>query len=331
MLRCLIDNCPNKPYSPPYMPGREREPRRGAGETPQERVQAALDQLEHGIDAILTGEQFAAYLRTLARFHSYSFGNALLIQLQRPDSTQVAGFKKWQELGRQVRKGETGIKILVPHISRRKTSGEDQSIEGERESENEPLRGPGIIRGFGVGTVFDVSQTDGPPLPEPPPVEMVDGASEIGMRLYVDLVDSLSEQGIPVQRAETGRANGSFDPLRKRIAIGFHIDGDQATKTLTHEVAHAVAGHTSGMNSQDVETVAESAAYVVLNHYGIDSSGYSFGYVASWAQDKAVFKRNLAAIQETSHTIISALEPGQGRTSRSSAPASMAPRVIFEA
>jgi antirestriction protein ArdC len=312
------------------MPRGEYESR-GSQEAAQDRVRQAVEQLEEGLDGILAGEQYAAFLRTLARFHSYSFGNVLLIQIQRPDSIRVAGFRTWQSLGRQVRKGETGIKILVPHISRRKTSGEEQRIEDERESEDEPLRGPGIIRGFGVGTVFDVSQTDGPPLPEPPPVELVDGASEVGMRLYVDLVDSLAEQGIPVQRAETGRANGSFDPLRKRIAIGFHIDGDQATKTLTHEAAHAVAGHTAGMNSQDVETVAESAAYVVLNHYGIDSSGYSFGYVASWAQDKAVFKRNLAAIQETSHTIISALEPGQGRSPRSAAPASMAPRVIFEA
>lgn len=288
------------------MPRGEVEPRYGDDDR-QERVRQAIEQLEQGIDSILTGDAFAAYLATLARFHSYSYGNVLLIWAQRPDATRVAGYRTWKGLGRQVRKGEKGIKILVPYTYR--VNGDDD-LEAELPAEDQV-----IVRGFGVGNVFDISQTDGQPLPEPPKVELIDGASDVGMRLYVDLVDSLDLQGIPVNREHLSRANGSFDPRTRRITIGDHIDGDQATKTLTHEAAHAVAGHTLGMNSQDVETVAESAAFVVLSHYGIDTSGYTFPYVASWARDREVFKRNLAAIQQTSHTIITSIE-GHDREER---------------
>src|SRR5947209_10220012 len=130
------------------------------------------------------------------------------------------------------------------------------------------------------------------------------------MRLYVDLLDYLELQGVSTAREDTAPANGYFDPQRRHVGIGFHIDGDQATKTLTHETAHMVAGHILCMCERDAETVAESAAFVVLNHYGLDSSGYSFPYVARWAQDRAVLKRNLAGIQKIAHTIINDLEGG---------------------
>jgi hypothetical protein len=96
------------------------------------------------------------------------------------------------------------------------------------------------------------------------------------MRLYVDLLDYLEIRGVSTDREHTAPSNGYCDPLRHHVAIGIHVGGDQATKTLTHETAHIVANHTMFDRRQDVETVAESAAYVVLNHYGLDSSGYSF-------------------------------------------------------
>jgi hypothetical protein len=167
-----------------------------------------------------------------------------------------------------------------------------------------------LVRGFGTATVFDIAATSGPAAPEPPPVEPIEGASDLGMRLFVDLLDYLETQGVPVSREELPHANGYWDPLARSIGLGTHIDGDQATKTLTHETAHMVAGHTIGMNDRDVETVAESSAFVVLSHYGIESRGYSFPYVARWAQDRAVLKRNLEAIQQVSHTIITDLEGG---------------------
>jgi hypothetical protein len=128
------------------------------------------------------------------------------------------------------------------------------------------------------------------------------------MRLFVDLLDYLEGEGIPVRREVLPTANGYWEPDTKRIGLGTHIDGDQATKTLTHETAHMVAGHTLGMQDSDLETVAESVAFVILSHYGIDSSGYSFPYVARWARNRTVLKRNLDAIQRASHRILATFE-----------------------
>jgi hypothetical protein len=165
-----------------------------------------------------------------------------------------------------------------------------------------------VVRGFGVGTVFDVSQTERDPLPEPPRPEVIEGASDLGMRLFLDLWGFLEAKGVSVSREHTEPANGYFQPATSHIGIGYHIDGDQATKTLTHETAHVVAGHTLGMNDRDVETVAESAAYVVLTRYGLESASYSFPYVARWAQDRAVLKRTLDTVQHVSSAIIAGIE-----------------------
>jgi antirestriction protein ArdC len=263
----------------------------------EDRVKQALHALEQGIDAILTEESFAGYLRTMARLPQYSAGNLALIHAQCPTATRVAGYRRWQELGRQVKKGEKGITILVPHRSK---------VAAETEEDEDRV----LVRGFGTGTVFDIAATDGPPLPEPPPVEPITGKSDVGMRLFADLLDYLETQSVPVSREVLPSGNGYWEPSSRRIVLGSHIDGDQATKTLTHETAHMVAGHSLGMDHRDVETVAESSAFVVLSHYGIESSRYSFPYVARWAQDRAVLKRNLDAIQQVSHTIIAALEGG---------------------
>jgi hypothetical protein len=198
-------------------------------------------------------------------------------------------------LGRQVKKGEQGIKILVPYKHKATVAEEDETDAF-------------VVKGFGVGTVFDVAQTDGDPLPDPPAVEHIGGASDRGMRLFVDLLDYLELQNVPVDREITKPANGYFDPKRRRVALDVDLNGDQAAKTLTHEACHVVAGHMLGMDSRDVETVAESMAFVVLNHYGIDSSGYTFPYVAGWAQDRVILKRNLGAIQQSAHRIIVDLE-----------------------
>jgi hypothetical protein len=236
----------------------------------------------------------------MAQFHSYSSSNIALIQMQRPAATRVAGYRRWQELGRQVKKDEKGIAILVPPKRR----------IGQKETEDDKVLT--VVRSFGVGTVFDISQTEGTPLPEPPAVRMVDGASDAGMYLFTDLLDYLDSQGVTTAREETRPANGYFDPAFSHIGIGQHIDGDQATKTLTHEKAHMVAGHTLGTNKRDLETVAESAAFVVLQHFGIDCADYTFPYVATWAQDRTVFKHNLGAVQQTAHGIIAGLEGSAG-------------------
>ncbi len=247
-----------------------------------------------------------------------------LILTQAPEATRVAGYRKWQELGRQVKKGEKGIAILVPH-KRRLRREQDES---EERGEDEAQRGITTVSSFGVGRVFDISQTDGDPLPEPPRPEMVDGTSDTGMRLYTDLLDYLELHGVTAGREETQPSNGYYQPLNRHVGIGLHIDGDQATKTLAHETAHMVAAHSPGVERRDAETVAESAAFVVLTHYGIDSSDYTFPYVATWAQDRAVLKRNLAAIQQVSHRIIAGIE---GEEPLKPLPAQSAPLTVFSA
>jgi antirestriction protein ArdC len=268
----------------------EGEPRH-AETAPQQKLDATMQVLEQGIDSILSGEGFARYLNVLARFHHYSFGNVMLIQIQKPEATRVAGYRRWQELGRQVRKGEHGISILVPH-----------KLKLPKENEDEESRV--IVRGYGVGNVFDVSQTDGEPLPEPPVVREVRESSEPGRILFNHLNSFLESKDIALIRGNTRPALGYWEPTLQRIVLDMGLDGDQATKTLAHETAHFVAGHQPQMDRRDAETIAESAAYVVLSHYGIDSSEYSFPYVARWGKDREVLKRNLSAIQSTAHQML---------------------------
>lgn len=185
-------------------------PREGEQE---DRLQLALQTLEQGIDSILSSEGFARYLQFLARFHSYSSSNVALILMQRPNATHVAGYKKWQELGRQVRKGEKGIAILVSHkrhIIWEQGDVNDEQKDGGVTSERTVFTG---VHSFGVGRVFDVSQTDGDPLPEPSRPEVVDGASDTGMRLYADLLDFLEVHGVTTAREETVPSNGYYQPL----------------------------------------------------------------------------------------------------------------------
>ena len=273
------------------------ERNRYRGEDPRERVAAALITLEQGIDGILDSQAFAEYLATMAKFHHYSFGNVLLIKLQAPAATWVAGYQRWKQLGRQVRLGEKGIKILVPHAIRTTDAetGEEQVI----------------VRSFGLGTVFDIGQTEGQPLPEPPVAQEIRQATDAGAALYTHLERFLAAQGITVTPEELDRGHGYYAPTERRIAIGRHLTGDQQTKTLAHEAAHAVADHRGDTRREDAETVAESAAFVVLHHYGIDTSSYTFPYVAGWAQNRQVVRRNLEAIQRTAHALIAGIEgPG---------------------
>ena len=272
------------------------ERNRNQGEDPRERVNAALASLEQGIDGILDSQSFAAYLATMAKFHQYSAGNILLITLQAPEASRVAGYQRWKQLGRQVKLGEKGIKILVPHV---KKQTDEETGEEER-----------IVRGFGLGTVFDIKQTDGKPLPEPPVAREIRESTDAGMVLFGHLMRFVEGEGVTVEREELEHGHGYYAPNERRIALGNHLEGDQRTKTLAHEAVHYVADHRGWTSREDAETVAESAAFVVLNHYGIDTSGYSFAYVANWAQDRAVVKRNLEAIQRTAHAVIAGMEGG---------------------
>jgi len=250
--------------------------------------------LEDGISQILDSESFANYLRVMSRFHRYSINNIFLIQAQRPGATRVAGYKTWQSMGRQVKKGEKGIVIYVP--IRRTVEDEDG---------NKTM----IVKNFGTGVVFDISQTEGEDLPSVDlPVADLTTTSEVGATIADQLKRFLAREQVTFAIENTKPAHGYYAPSKKHIAVDEDLQGDQFVKTLTHEVVHYVADHRGGTNRADGETVAEGAAFVVLNHFGIDSSDYTFGYVAAWARDREVLTRNLTTILQTARTVIDELE-----------------------
>lgn len=273
-----------------------------------ERLAAVLALLDEGIAATLTSDGFASYLRTLARFPTYSARNVALIHRQRPDATRVAGYRAWQSLGRQVRRGERGLRILVPYRHAATAIGGEDVADSERTP----------IAGFGVATVFDLAQTDGEPLPAPTAPQPLAGDSALARWLWVRFAAFLAGEGVTLTRRALSEGNGVYFPLTQLIIVRADLGDEQAAKTLGHECAHHVAltraiGQHEASRA-DAETIAEGAAFATLARCGIDTSNYSFPYVAAWAADRAVVTRNLAAIRETAATLIAAIagEPDMG-------------------
>lgn len=271
----------------------------------QEKLTEAMVLLERGIDGILDSEGFANYLKTMARFHTYSFNNVALIVAQRPEATRVAGYKAWQALGRQVRKGEKGLIVFVPHRKRVRESPDESQEQSAGEQGTAPAH---TITGFGLGSVFDIAQTEGEPLPEPPAAQALAGESETGTQVDRRLARFLIEEGVRLSQGDTGWANGYYRPEDRLIVLSDRLHGDQRTKTLVHEAAHYLADHRGQVTREDAETVAESSAFVVLSHFGIDTGSYTFPYVAHWAQDKAVLRRNLTEVQGVAAGLIAGIE-----------------------
>jgi antirestriction protein ArdC len=264
-----------------------------------DRQRELLDRLEAAVGAIQDSDSFRRYLDAQARFHAYSFGNVALILAQRPDATQVAGYRTWQSLGRQVRRGETGIRIIVPMPSKARP---------EDDQDGQDDQAPAVRLRFGVGTVFAIEQTDGEPLPEVAVPVLEDDA---GGQLYDALNQLAQAEGITVERQaqlSSPEMMGFYEPHRKRIVVR-EARQLQMTKTLAHELAHHFTGlhETYSAKRDEHETVAESVAYVVLAHHGLDSGTRSFPYIATWAKDRATLRSVLGTIQGVAHTIISRL------------------------
>jgi antirestriction protein ArdC len=245
-----------------------------------------LQRFEDAVGAIQDSENFRRWLDVSARFHTYSLGNQLLIAMQRPDATYVAGFHAWLKLGRHVLKGEKGIKIMVP-LARKVTND-----EGDEERR---------VTGFGTGHVFDVSQTEGEPLPafEVPTLE-----GEAGAELWDRLSQFAAREGVTVTVVEPGtlppETMGYYSPTASEIVVGAYSQR-QRTKTLAHELGHHIARVDDRAEN---ECIAEGIAYIVCAHFGIDTGERSFPYVAGWAKDRAVLKSVLGTIQSASATLI---------------------------
>jgi len=254
-----------------------------------------LEALERGVESIIDSDSFRAYLDAQARFHRYSVNNTMLIYTQRPEATNVASYKAWMGMGRQVMKGERGIRIFVPFKRRREPDEKDDA--------------PRRVTGFGIGSVFDVSQTEGDPLPDPPSVEVLTGESDTGKALGLSIVQYLQREGIPVAWAgDLGGPRGRYSPRTRSVEVLDYLSADATAQVLAHEAAHAVAKHDVRIiERKDAEAVAECAAYIVCSHVGIDAGSHTFPYVAGWVADRDRFRQNVTAARETANAIIAGI------------------------
>lgn len=233
---------------------------------------AAQTALEAGIAQLVESDTWTQYLKTQARFHRYSFSNVIWLMVQASsrgvEVSQFAGFHAWKDLGRFVTKGSLSFKVLAPMTCKKTDeAGTDRWI----------------VRGFKAVSVFDVSQTDGAPLPEV--VKPLEGSSEALQASFATLADFSAKRGVPVTREDLpGSTNGFYSRTESRIVVDASLSDRQALKTLCHEVAHSILHATEeGDTRATKEVEAESAAFIAMHAMGIDTAEYSFGYVAHWS------------------------------------------------
>lgn len=271
-----------------------------------EKVKEALERLEEGLGALLDTEEWKRYLAFQGQFHSYSFHNTLLIFLQKPDATMVAGFHRWKAMGRFVRKGERGISILAPMFH---TKPEDEVLSELVLHKTKGETGRKTLFGFRPVYVFDVEQTDGEPIPN------VD--TPVIMYGHTGWYESLRETcPFPICEVPDGEDGvlGSFRHRTQSIEIVETLPEAQKTKVLIHEWAHGILHGLSDRPERETrELEAESTAFVVASALGFDTADYSFGYIAGWRGEEAVktLKACGTRIQKAADTILTALQPQQ--------------------
>jgi len=283
--------------------------------TGERKIDAVMKQLKEGVETIQHSDNFRLFLSTIAKFHDYSIGNLILIMIQKPAATRVAGFNTWKDLGRWVKSGEKGIAILAPVMPPRPTCPDcgarirkgvrfcpqcGKEVQLEEGIEGAP-------RFFRVVYVFDLSQTEGKPLPEFAVPVLTGEANE---ELFSKIMTLAKSQGLTVNF----ESRPEQDPEIKGFYSGKLIwvrpeeSRAQQLKTMLHEVAHYYSEGVFQIPRRDAETIAESAAFAIGAHFGFDTGVRSFPYVALWSQDKKVLEQNLAAIRRVSVTILESLE-----------------------
>ena len=286
----------------------------------KQQMKEITERLEQGVKDIFTSEMYTTYLRTMAKFHNYSFNNTLLIAMQRPDATLVAGFNAWKnKFNRYVKKGEKGIQIIAPapikEVEEREKIDKDTGLAVLNENgEPEMERVEYVVPRFRVTTVFDVSQTDGEPIPSLEVNELT--ASVKDYALLTAAIEQVSPVPMRFDEIE-GDAKGYYSDADKEICIQVGMGESQTIKTMIHEVAHAMLHNSDSMKQRGEEkdrltkeTEAESIAFTVCSVLGIDTSDYSFPYVASWASGKEMkeLKDSMDTIRLTAADFLEKLE-----------------------
>lgn len=295
-----------------------------AEKTRYDRVKEITDQLEAGIENLFNSDQYKQWLTTMSRFHDYSLNNTLLIAMQKPDATLVAGYTTWKnQFGRQVNKGEKGIRILAPTPYKKKVevdktdpnTGEIlKNLDGSNQKEIQDVLCPA----FKVVSVFDVSQTDGRELPSLGINELTGDVEQY--KMFFEALKRTCPVPMEFEQISSG-AKGYYHQIEQRIAIQEGMSQIQTVKTAIHEMAHqkfhAIDPNLkkSEQNLENIsrggkEVEAESVAYTVCQHYGIDTSDYSFAYIAGWSKGKETpeLKASLDTIRKAASEMINDID-----------------------
>ena len=290
--------------------------------TEKQKVKEITDKLEEGLKELFESEKYKSYLTTMSKFHNYSFNNTLLIAMQKPEATLVAGYQAWQKnFNRHVNKGERGIRILAPAPYKIKeerdkldpVTGEVMlDKDGTPQTEEVEIK----IPAFRAVSVFDVSQTDGEPLPELEAKELLSTVE--GYEDFINAITYVAHAPIGFEDIP-GASKGYFNIEKNRIAVQEGMSESQTLKTMVHETAHSML-HNKEVNKEDIlapakdrntkEVEAESIAFTVYNHFSIDTSDYSVGYIAGWSNGKDMkeLKSSLDTIRRAASELITGIE-----------------------
>ena len=287
----------------------------------QDRIAEITDKLENGIKELFEGDKFQRYLDTMSKFHDYSFNNTMLIALQKPDATLVAGFNSWKnKFERSVNKGEKGIKIFAPapyKVMKERTKLNDVTGLPILDNNGKPVTEEVEVKipAFKVVSVFDISQTSGKELPTLGVDELKGNVQNF--EKFFEALKNVAPVPVIFEDIRNG-AKGYFNSEKNIIAINEGMSETQTVKTAIHEIAHSILHNRNFMVSdldepkdrKTEEVEAESVAYTVCQHFGIDTSDYSFAYVATWGSGKELpeLKASLETIRATANDIINKVE-----------------------
>ncbi|MDD6536887.1 MAG: ArdC family protein [Prevotella sp.] len=293
----------------------EYDPKKAAEDRKTE-LKDITEKLEKGVQEVFNSEQFQNLLDTMAKFPHYSVNNNILIMMQKPDATLVQSYTGWKKMGRFVKKGEKGIRILAPAPFKLEKEQEKLDEAGkvilDKDGEAVKEKVEINLTAFKPVSTFDISQTEGEPLPSIG-VDELTGSVE-GYQTFFEAIKAASPVPIGFEDIKSG-AKGYFHVEDNRIAINKGMSEIQTVKTAIHEMAHAKLHNLEAQkdnkqskNSKEVE--AESVAYTVCQHYGIDTSDYSFAYVATWSQGKEMpeLKESLNTIREAAADLITKID-----------------------
>lgn len=256
----------------------------------QVEVKKAFNQIELGVKAVFESENYKKYLKTMSKFHKYSVNNSLLIMMQCPEASIVTGASKWKnDFNRMIKKGSKAIKILIPHPYKREIEEDGVLVEKD-------------FCYFTLGNVFDISQTEGEEFPSL--CKELKGDSE-EVKNLIKVLSKVSKFPIFYWNLKEDR-KGFFSSSDKKIVVKKGMSDLQTFKTLAHEIAHSRLHLKTDKGNKQCEIEAESIAFVVANHFGIDTSEYSFPYIANWGKEKdsKELKSILANIQMEAKAII---------------------------